>query len=148
MPHRAFAHNVACHLFEVIGLAFLLAWQGFSAGLAIISDADWAKITGPHGLVFVLIIGLCVVWAKSCRDDVARERRHKETLVAQEEHFAALLSLNSKTAQDLKDLTIQSIKAQMMATAATVDLRKELAGRPCGIRDSATFKTDPPLPSA
>jgi len=138
MPHRAIAYNFACHLFEFLGLGFLLAWQGFSAGLALISDADWAKITGPHGLVFVLIIGLCVVWAKSCRDDVSRERRHKETLAAQEEHFAALLELNSKTAEDLKDLTIQSIKAQMKATAATIDLSHQLSTRPCQLERKAS----------
>lgn len=94
-------------------------WQGIAT---LISNDDWSRITGPHGLVFVLIIGLIVVWTKSVRDDAARERRHRETIATQQEHFKALLDLNEKTADDLKVLTVAATKAQMSSTNAIISM--------------------------
>ena len=90
--------------------------------IAVISNEDWEKITGPHGLVFVLICGLIVVWTKSVKDDSARERRHRESIAAQEEHFKSLMAINAKTSNDLSVLTVAATKAQMTATGAIVSM--------------------------
>lgn len=121
MPYKLssfFLHPLAA-IIDVTTLGFLAAWQGMAT---LISNDDWSKITGPHGLVFVLIIGLIVVWTKSVRDDAARERRHRETIKTQQEHFNALLELNEKTADDLKILTVAATKAQMSATNAIISM--------------------------
>jgi len=104
---------------DIATLALLAVWQGLAT---LFTDEDWNRITGPHGLVFVLIIGLIVVWAKSVKDDGHRERRHKEMIKSQQDHFDSLLNLNAKTADDLKVLTIASTKAQMSATNAIISM--------------------------
>jgi hypothetical protein len=121
MPYRLSSilfHPLAV-VADVVMLGFLAVWQGMAT---LISNDDWSRITGPHGLVFVLIIGLIVVWTKSVRDDAARERRHRETIKTQQDHFNALLELNEKTADDLKVLTVASTKAQMSATNAIISM--------------------------
>lgn len=119
MPQRLYAsifHSFGA-ITDIFMLGFLAVWQGMAT---LISSDDWNRITGPHGLVFVLIIGLIVVWTKSVRDDAARERRHRETIKTQETHFNALLSLNKTTADDLKALTVAATKAQMSSTNAII----------------------------
>lgn len=121
MPHRIIqaASLPIIALLDITMLGVLAVWQGLAT---LFSSEDWNRITGPHGLVFVLIIGLIVVWTKSVRDDTARERRHKETIKSQQEHFNALIELNEKTASDLKVLTVASTKAQMSATNAIISM--------------------------
>jgi negative regulator of sigma E activity len=105
-------------VFDIIALSSLAVWQGISTIFAFISSDDWDKITGPNGLVFVLICGLIVIWTKSVRDDSAKERRHKESLAAQHQSFDSLLVLNTKTSEDLKILTVAATKAQLESTMA------------------------------
>lgn len=121
MPHRLVPYITTPFVaaIDIFTLGFLAIWQGLAT---LISSDDWNKITGPHGLVFVLIIGLIVVWTKSVRDDAARERRHKETIQSQQQHFNSLIEMNEKTANDLKILTVASTKAQMSATNAIISM--------------------------
>lgn len=114
--------GTSASLFDILALAGLAVWQGLATLVALVSAEDWEKITGPHGLVFVLICGLIVVWTKSVRDDAAKERRHKETISTQQAHFKALLDLNEKGSEDLKVLTVASTKAQMAATNAIISM--------------------------
>jgi hypothetical protein len=104
---------------DFAALSTITVWQGVAT---ILSADDWSRITGPHGLVFVLLIGLIVMWMKSVRDDASKERRHKESISAQEVHFKALLDLNAANANDLKILSIASTKAQLSATASIIAL--------------------------
>lgn len=104
---------------EGMALSFLAIWKLSSA---LVSQDYWDKLTGPHGLVFALIIGIIVIWSKSVRDDAARERRHKETIKTQEEHFQKLIDMNEKGANDLKILTVASTKAQMSSTNAIISM--------------------------
>lgn len=117
-----FIHIHAASAFDIFTLASLAIWQGGEALIAFISTEDWDKITGPNGLVFVLIVGLIVLWMKSARDDSAKERRHKESISTQQVHFKALLDLNEKGSEDLKVLTVASTKAQMTATNAIISM--------------------------
>ena len=113
-------HTPASSVLDIIVLSTLAVWQGITTAIAFISNEDWEKITGPHGLVFVLICGLIIVWTKSVKDDAARERRHRESIKSQEDHFKSLLELNAKTAADLTILTVASNKAQILATNAII----------------------------
>lgn len=121
MPHRLISYIAPAFTstLDIVTLGTLALWQGLST---LISSDDWNRITGPHGLVFVLLIGLIVVWTKSVRDDAARERRHRETIAAQEKHFATLIKMNGENANDLKALTVASTKAQMTATNAVISM--------------------------
>lgn len=125
MPLRMFYHIVGSvppsfsSLIEGIILTSLAIWKGT---LAFISEDHWDKLTGPHGLVFALVVGIIIMWSKSVRDDAARERRHKETLKSQEDHFKQLIDLNAKASSDLKILTVASTKAQMSATNAIISM--------------------------
>jgi hypothetical protein len=118
-------------------LTSLAVWKG---SVMIMSDDTWAKVTGPHGLVFALIIGLVVVWTKSVRDDASRERRHKETLKLQKEHFEKLIDINAKTAEDLTVLTVASTKAQMSATNAIISMDHNIVRLTNELADTVSLK--------
>lgn len=111
---------------ECVTLAAVTVYQGIAYIGGIISDEDWSKITGPHGLVFVLIIGLLTLWIKSQRNDVATERRHKEALSAQKENFELLMEMNTTNADGLKALTVESIKANMRCIGAIESMDKNI----------------------
>ena len=123
-------------------ISSLLEWSTFVSlavfhgGLAVteaISQSDWARLTGEHGAIFVLSIVGLAFWGKSHKDDkskikedLARERRHAEALAASDRHFGLLMEMNKQNADDLKDLSIQSIKANLRGTAEIALLRIEI----------------------
>lgn len=141
MPHRfsTLTFLPFAAIADIVTLGFLASWQGT---LALISSDDWNRITGPHGLVFVLIIGLIVLWTKSVRDDSARERRHKETIKSQQDNFKALLDLNGKTADDLRVLTVASTKAQMTSTNAIISMDHNIVRLTNEIADSGRIQAN------
>lgn len=134
------SHPAVASFVEWFALSCIAVINGGLAITEAISEADWQKLTGQNGVVFILAIVGLAFWGKAVKDDKtrtkedeARERRHAEALEAADGHFKLLIEMNKKNADDLKDLTIQSIKANMRGTAEIAQLRQELASRPCAI---------------
>lgn len=116
----------------------LAVFNGTLAVSEAITQADWTRLTGQHGAVFVLAIVGLAFWAKAVRDeknrkleDEARDRRHAEALAASEIHFSRLIEMNGKNADDLKEVSLASVRAQVASTNAVENLTRELARRPC-----------------
>ena len=105
---------------DIFLLSSLALWQGMTTFATIISKEDWDRITGPHGLVFVLICGIIVIWIKSVKDDASRERRHRESI-------QILIKLNDKTATDLTLLSVASNEAQIQSTNAIMTMNNNIA---------------------
>jgi len=140
MSNPFISHPIASNFLEGSILGFIAMFNGTVAVTEAITDKDWLRLTGQHGVIFVLTVVGLAFWAKSIRDeksrakeDEARERRHMESLDASEKHFQMLTTMNKQNAEDLKEVSIESIKAQMEGTSAIKALTKELAGRPCGM---------------
>ena len=105
---------------------------------AIISETDWQRITGPHGVAFVAIAAVIVLWVSGMRKDKREdERRVKEEQNREKRHSESLL-MQGENAKRLMELTVEGIKAQGMVAMALRDLKTALDGRPCGI---ASMKT-------
>ena len=161
MHHSTFPN--LSFVLEGITLAGLAAWQGGQAVAVAISEQDWQKAFGPNGVAFVAVIAVVVLWGalltfihRSKKDselrrkeelearaneDAARERRHKE-----------IMDLQNKNGSDLKDLTAESIKANMRGTFAVETLAKNLQALTCDLADrpcqAAAFKpTSQPCPA-
>ena len=144
MSNPFYSHPAITHLIEGSSLMFLAILNGTVAITEAFSEADWAKLTGTNGVIFVLAIVGLGFWGKAMKDeknrikeDEAKERRHAEALEAADGHFKLLIEMNKQNADDLKDLTVQSIKANMKGTAEIAQLRHELASRPCAVRGMA-----------
>ena len=130
-------------------------WQGIEAVVATISDSDYSKMTGPHGVAFVSVIAVIVLWgallAYISRTNKREEARRKEELEARkiedearERRHVELMTTQGHNAQKLIDLTAQSIAANMNGTHAIQMLShdiqtmtNDLKVRPC---QAATFK--------
>lgn len=106
MPHRIQALHMTCvSIIEGTALSILAAYQ-LAVGLI---DADsWAKITGQHGTLFILSIGVIVLWnagrvreANAAKRDVLAdqksERQHAETLNLQKENSEKLMALQAES---------------------------------------------------
>ncbi len=116
---------------------------------AIISETDWQRVTGPHGVAFVAIAAVIVLWGSGIRDKnrlrketEARENREEERRIREEanreKRHAESLLMQGENAKRLMELTVEGIKAQGMVATALRDLKTALDGRPCGV---AAMKT-------
>lgn len=158
MPHRIpFLSTAVSNLIEGLLLAAIALANGAQYIAAVFSDADWNKITGPHGFLFGAIIAIGVLWnAGRVRERNETKRRDKEE-EAREKRHQELVTTNKENAESLKRLTVEGILAQAKATAAqeraTVaikdmdnsikELATELSGRPCQLK--RPFETPPPI---
>ena len=140
MSNPFVTHPTASNFLEGSVLAFIALFNGTVAVTEAISETDWLRLTGQHGAIFVLAVVGLAFWAKAVRDektrakeDEARERRHGESLAASEKHFQQLISMNKQNAEDLKEVSLESVRAQIESTNAIQSLTKELSGRPCGM---------------
>lgn len=134
------SHPAVASFVEWFALSAIAVVNGTLAITEAITEADWQRLTGQNGVIFLLAIVGLAFWGKAVKDDKlrvkedeARERRHSEQLEAADGHFKLLIEMNKRNADDLKDLTVQSIKANMRGTAEIAQLRQELASRPCAI---------------
>ena len=94
MPHRIpLVTQTLGFIFEAIALGFLTVWQGLSAIASLISNEDWDRITGPHGVAFVACAACLVLWLNAVNrdrkedkrriaEDAAKERRHEDSIRA------------------------------------------------------------------
>ena len=118
------------HIVEGLCLGALAVWQGGAATITALTESDWSKLTGPHGVAFAAVIAVIVLWAallayisKSRKEelaarkveDEARERRHTELVTTQKAH-----------AEKLIELTSQSITANINGTHAVGTLSKSI----------------------
>lgn len=128
MISRFFSH-IPQHLssgFDIVALVGLTVWQGISTTIAFISSEDWDKVTGPHGLVFVLLCGLIVVWTKSVKDDAGKERRHKEIIAEQQKTFDRHFSKLNENNKVLTDLIVSSNRQQDRTSNAIMAMDKSI----------------------
>lgn len=147
MSNPFVTHPTVSSFIEGSILGFVALFNGGVAVTDAITETDWTRLTGQHGAIFVLSVVGLAFWAKAIRDgkarvkeDEARERRHVESLAASEKHFQTLIAMNNKNAEDLKGVSMESIKSQIECTAAIQALAKELAGRPCGMTNFSIHK--------
>ena len=132
MPYRIpFLTAAVSFVTEAALLSYLAIQNGLNLAASLISDEDWQRISGPHGVAFISVVAVIVLWvnglrreknedSRRVREEVRREARHAETIVLQRENSAKLI-----------DLTIQSIKAQGAVALELKTFRKEMEKRPC-----------------
>jgi hypothetical protein len=129
MPHRLDAFTLTLsQICELALLGVLAVWQGGAALGTAIAKEDWKEITGPNGVAYISVLACIVLWwtfvsnqkqtrkdnlereikedARIKAEDEAKERRHTEQLAA-----------SKAAADDVKALTVEAIKAQLIAAA-------------------------------
>lgn len=145
MPHRL--HDMTSflvHAIEAVILGIALGWNWFCYQAAIISDEDWSKITGPHGVAFIAVCAVVVLWfnkltgeksrskelaAQMEREDERREAEERNKEKRHEENLAA----SREYAEGMKALAVESMKTTIVVNHTLKDLIKELKNRPCNI---------------
>jgi hypothetical protein len=123
-----------------------IALSGLSF-LAIISETDWSRITGPHGVAFVAIAAVIVLWASGIRKDKREDERRTKEENAREGRHSESIAIQKDNAEKLVALTVENIKACGHVTQAihsmdrTIQqLTHELGDRPC---QALTFRPKP-----
>ena len=91
---------------------FLALYNGTLYVVGIISDADWARMTGPHGVAFIAVAAVIVLWANGLRKERAEDRRREREEKAREERNAQLIAALDKATETNHQLTIDAIKQQ------------------------------------
>jgi hypothetical protein len=106
--------------------------------VAIISEADWARILGPHGVAVCAILGLAIVWGSGLRKDKREDERRAKEESSREARHAESIRLQKENADKLIEITVENIKAAGKVTQAITSmdrtiqhLSNELSDRPC-----------------
>jgi len=133
MPHRLHPVLQATNfLFEGILYFVIAAKSGLSLIGNLISDSDWDKITGEHGVIFLLLCVLIVNWnnarirernenRRQAAASLLLDKRHTEALDLQRDYTDAVrkiqeASIRSTTRVAIAvDLLSENLKAQTIA---------------------------------
>lgn len=119
MPQRllqpAFTNTV-----EGLVLTFLATFNGGVAALQMISDGDWTRINGPHGVSFLAVCAVIILWSRSIVKERNEDKRRTREEIAREARNAELLTALKAADKSNKDLTERCIQAIERQTAATV----------------------------
>lgn len=119
-------------------IAALGLWSGTLAVSDAITDADWQKIKGPEGALFLCVIIILTLWNSGrVRERNENLRREREE-AARENRHSATLKIQKDNAEKLMELTAESIKAHGLSVGAIrsmdrtiMALTEELKERPC-----------------
>jgi hypothetical protein len=96
----------------------LAVYNGVGYAFGIITEADWDRITGPHGVAFISVIAVIILWTNGLLNRKAEDkRRTQETADANAARSDLLKALNAATDSNAS-LTKQCIKAIEQNTAA------------------------------
>lgn len=130
MPHRLYDLTLfMSHCLEAAFLGLALGWNSTAYFLSIISDSDWSRMTGPHGVAFLAVAAVVVLWlnkmasdkskAKELKEAEARSeaRREEDEANKEKRHLESRTDMH-RFAEDLKGLTADSIKAQLLTNAS------------------------------
>lgn len=152
MPHRLLdLPPVLLHTLEAIVLGLALGWNGAMYLIALISESDWQRITGPHGVAFIAVIAVVVLWLNKLSSDKARvkeraiieekeDARRLAEEAARELRHAESLKASREYAFQMQSLAVESMKVTMKVDHTLTELTKQLASRPC---QAATLKESP-----
>jgi heme exporter protein D len=122
MPHRIATPSWLLHTVEGISLSAL-------SFVAFISEQDWSRMLGPHGVAVVAILAVVALWVSGIKeksamkkDIEAREareeaRRTKEEESREKRHNESI-QLQTANSDKLLEITAENIKAQAKVTAA------------------------------
>lgn len=126
MPHRLHDMTVLLgHCLEAVCLGLALGWNSVAYFASVIPDGDWSKISGPHGVAFVAVVAVVILWLNKVSSDRSRarelklaeeraeERREEDERKKEQRHIESRTDMHAFTA-DLKSLTAESIKAQLL----------------------------------
>lgn len=92
------------YFIEGFTLLTLATWSGSNALATVVSEDDWTKITGPHGVAFIAVAAVIVLWTSR----VLSERRSEKS---QNDRHKELIAVNRENADDLKELQKQTTDA-------------------------------------
>jgi FtsZ-interacting cell division protein ZipA len=130
MPHRIIPPTWFLHAVEGISLSAL-------SFIAFISEQDWSRMLGPHGVAVVAILAVVALWVSGIKeksamkkDIEAREareeaRRTKEEESREKRHNESI-QLQTTNSDKLVALTVENIKAQALTTAALASVDRSL----------------------
>lgn len=105
---------------------FLALYNGSMYILGVISETDWNRITGPHGVAFIAIVAVAVLWANGLATRKAEDKRRTSEAEAASNSRAELLKALKDSIDSNHDLTKQCIRAIEKQTAATAALDKTI----------------------
>ncbi len=117
--------------------------------VALISEQDWGRLLGPHGVAVAALMAVVALWLGNIRDKrilredlESRERREENRRAVEEasreKRHTESIRIQRENADKLIALTVENIKAAAHVTASieSVDrtiqtLADELKDRPC-----------------
>lgn len=111
MPHRLL-QPAFTNLVEGLVLTFLATFNGTVALLEMISEGDWTRINGPHGVAFIAVCAVIVLWLRSVTKEKNEDKRRTREEMSREARNAELLAALKESNESNKSLTVESIVAQ------------------------------------
>ena len=106
------------NLVEGMVLAALTAWSGITSLGAAITEADWLKIKGPEGALFLSVVAIVVLWNHG-RVREKNESKHREAeRLATEQRHKEMLEIQQRAADKNEKLVVECILSNGKVTTA------------------------------
>ena len=118
MPHRIISSIHAHDVLQGVLWSFLAAYNGAMYFIGLISDADWNRMTGPHGVAFIAVAAVIVLWANGLRKEKAEDRRRDREEQAREARNNQIIAALDQATQTNHELTVDSIRQQGLTAQA------------------------------
>lgn len=122
-------------IFEGIALSAIVAYQ-FVVG--VIDSVSWERLIGDHGALFAVSVGAIVLWNSKRVDRIEENKRRAKEEESRERRHVESITGNAKNADELKALTVENIKSNMMVAQAISNVDKSTRDLSLEVRDSCT----------
>jgi hypothetical protein len=90
-------------------IAALTAWTGITSLGTAISDADWLKIKGPEGALFLSVIIIVVLWNQGRIRERNEDKRREAEREATEKRHRETLEIQQRAADKNEKLVVECI---------------------------------------
>lgn len=147
MPHRILSvvPYAVLGIIDAVCIGLISAAGMFDSAFLALTETDWNRLVGPHGFTVGLILAVIVLWATAMRREACETKRREAEEAARDKRHQDTIRMQRDNANDLKSITVESIKAQMITAEALkklqesndnntdiiVELVGELKRRPC-----------------
>ena len=112
MPYRIISSIHAHDILQGCLWMFLAMYNGTMYFIGLISDADWNRMTGPHGVAFIAVAAVIVLWANGLRKEKAESVRRDREEAAREARNKELIAALEQSTRSNHQLTVDAIVQQ------------------------------------
>lgn len=107
-------------------LTFLALYNGAAAVVGVITETDWNRMTGPHGVAFIAVIAVIGLWVDRKVEKRGEQKRRDKEDEAKEKRNQDLIDALKQLTESNHGLTERAITTIAESKAAIITLDRNI----------------------